>query len=65
MFQGNLARLRFISLVPFAEDLWKKFMAHESQSNHAVIETSQGSREAERAESKFGGLTLCVLWNKK
>jgi hypothetical protein len=53
-----------IRLVLVAGNLWKKFIAHESQSNHAVIETSEGSREAERAESKFGGLTLCVRWNK-
>jgi hypothetical protein len=53
-----------IRLVLVAGNLWKKFIAHESQSNHAVIETSEGSREAERAESKFGGLTLSVRWNK-
>jgi hypothetical protein len=61
MFQGNLARLRFISLVPFAEDLWKKFFDHEVPSNHGVIEATEGSRVAKQTESKSGGLTLCVL----
>ena len=53
-----------IRLVLVAGNLWKKFIAHESQSNHAVIEASAFLRVAERAESKFGALTLLVLWNK-